>query len=73
MLRVGADPQHCHLLLQTGTAPISSVMGRLLTGHAICFNPNCLLTPRKMRALHYLREYTFNKRASNETEHYAEP
>ena len=31
-------PNHCHLLLQTGTAPIATVMRRLLTGHAICFN-----------------------------------
>ena len=31
-------PNHCHLLLQTGTAPIATVMLRLLTGHAICFN-----------------------------------
>ena len=31
-------PNHCHLLLQRGTAPIATVMRRLLTGHAICFN-----------------------------------
>ncbi|BBO72202.1 transposase [Desulfosarcina alkanivorans] len=31
-------PNHFHLLLRTGSAPIATVMRRLLTGHAICFN-----------------------------------
>ena len=31
-------PNHFHLLLRTGKASITSVMGRLLTGHAIYFN-----------------------------------
>lgn len=29
---------HFHLLLRTGTAPIATVMRRLLTGHAVSFN-----------------------------------
>jgi putative transposase len=31
-------PNHFHLLLRTGTAPIATVMRRLLTGYAIYFN-----------------------------------
>ena len=31
-------PNHFHLLLKTGKAPISTVMGRLLTGHAVSYN-----------------------------------
>ena len=31
-------PNHFHLLLRTGKVPISTVMKRLLTGHAIYFN-----------------------------------
>ena len=31
-------PNHFHLLLQTGSVPISTIMKRLLTGHAIYFN-----------------------------------
>jgi REP element-mobilizing transposase RayT len=31
-------PNHFHLLLRTGTPPISKLMRRLLTGHAIYFN-----------------------------------
>jgi REP element-mobilizing transposase RayT len=31
-------PNHFHLLLQTGKAPISNVMLRLLTGYAVSFN-----------------------------------
>ncbi|MDD5204958.1 MAG: transposase [Desulfobacterales bacterium] len=31
-------PNHFHLLLRTGTAPLSSVMKRLLTGYAVGFN-----------------------------------
>jgi len=31
-------PNHFHLLLRTGSVPISTVMKRLLTGHAIYFN-----------------------------------
>ena len=31
-------PNHFHLLLKTGTTPLSTVMRRLLTGHAIEFN-----------------------------------
>ena len=31
-------PNHAHLLLRTGSVPISSVMRRLLTGYAIFFN-----------------------------------
>ncbi len=31
-------PNHFHLLLKTGPTPISSVMRRLLTGHAVSFN-----------------------------------
>ena len=31
-------PNHFHLLLLTGSAPIATVMRRLLTGHAITFN-----------------------------------
>jgi putative transposase len=31
-------PNHFHLLLQTGATPISTVMRRLLTGHAVSFN-----------------------------------
>ena len=29
---------HLHLLLKTGTVPITTVMRRLLTGYAVCFN-----------------------------------
>jgi putative transposase len=31
-------PNHFHLLLRTGTAPLSSIMRRLLTGYAISYN-----------------------------------
>ena len=31
-------PNHVHLLLRTGTAPIATVMQRLLTGYAVSFN-----------------------------------
>lgn len=31
-------PNHFHLLLRTGSTPISTVMKRLLTGHAVFFN-----------------------------------
>ena len=31
-------PNHFHLLLRTGTTPISTVMRRLLTGYAVKFN-----------------------------------
>ena len=31
-------PNHFHLLLKTGRTPLSSVMRRLLTGHAVYFN-----------------------------------
>jgi putative transposase len=31
-------PNHCHLLLRTGSIPISTVMRRLLTGYAVSFN-----------------------------------
>lgn len=31
-------PNHFHLLLRTGRSPISKVMSRLLTGHAMAFN-----------------------------------
>ena len=31
-------PNHYNLLLRTGSAPIATVMRRLLTGHAIHFN-----------------------------------
>jgi len=31
-------PNHFHLLLKTGMAPIATVMRRLLTGHAVYFN-----------------------------------
>jgi len=31
-------PNHFHLLLRTGSAPISTVMRRLLTGYAVTFN-----------------------------------
>ena len=31
-------PNHVHLLLRTGTVPISTVMRRLLTGYAVTFN-----------------------------------
>ncbi len=31
-------PNHLHLLLRTGSCPLSTVMRRLLTGHAITFN-----------------------------------
>ncbi|MEA3544959.1 MAG: transposase [Thermodesulfobacteriota bacterium] len=31
-------PNHFHLLLRTGTTPISTVMQRLLTGYAVTFN-----------------------------------
>lgn len=31
-------PNHFHLLLRTGATPLSSVMRRLLTGHAVYFN-----------------------------------
>ena len=31
-------PNHLHLLLRTGTTPLSSVMRRLLTGYAVGFN-----------------------------------
>lgn len=32
------DPNHVHLLLKTGTVPISLLMKRLLTGYAATFN-----------------------------------
>jgi REP element-mobilizing transposase RayT len=32
-------PNHLHLLLRTGAAPIATVMRRLLTGYAVSFNP----------------------------------
>ena len=31
-------PNHFHLLLRTGDVPVATVMRRLLTGHAICYN-----------------------------------
>jgi len=31
-------PNHFHLLLRTGTTPISNVMRRLLTGYAVSYN-----------------------------------
>ena len=31
-------PNHVHLLLRTGSAPISTIMRRLLTGYAVTFN-----------------------------------
>ena len=31
-------PNHFHLLMKTGTTPISTVMRRLLTGYAVSFN-----------------------------------
>ncbi len=31
-------PNHCHLLLRTGTVPISTIMSRLLTGYAVYHN-----------------------------------
>ena len=31
-------PTHVHLLLQTGTVPVATVMRRLLTGYAVTFN-----------------------------------
>lgn len=31
-------PNHVHLLLRTGAVPVATVMRRLLTGHAVCFN-----------------------------------
>jgi len=31
-------PNHFHLLLRTGTVPVSTVMRRLLTGYAVVFN-----------------------------------
>jgi REP element-mobilizing transposase RayT len=31
-------PNHTHILLRTGTAPIATVMRRLLTGYAVSFN-----------------------------------
>ena len=31
-------PNHAHLLLRTGTAPIATVMRRLLTGYAVTYN-----------------------------------
>src|SRR4030042_803874 len=31
-------PNHFHLLLRTGTAPVASLMRRLLTGYAVTFN-----------------------------------
>jgi REP element-mobilizing transposase RayT len=31
-------PNHFHLLLKTGTAPVATVMRRLLTGHALAYN-----------------------------------
>ena len=31
-------PNHVHLLLRTGSAPIATVMRRLLTGYAVSFN-----------------------------------
>jgi REP element-mobilizing transposase RayT len=31
-------PNHFHLLMKTGTTPISTVMGRLLTGYPVPFN-----------------------------------
>jgi len=31
-------PNHFHLLLRTGNVPVATVMRRLLTGYALCFN-----------------------------------
>lgn len=31
-------PNHIHLLLRTGTVPISKIMGRVLTGYAVTYN-----------------------------------
>ena len=31
-------PNHAHLLIRTGSVPISALMGRLLTGYAVWFN-----------------------------------
>lgn len=31
-------PNHFHILLRTGTAPLSTVMRRLMTGYAVTFN-----------------------------------
>lgn len=31
-------PDHFHLFLRTGEVPMSTIMRRLLTGHAICYN-----------------------------------
>ena len=31
-------PNHFHLLIRTGTAPVATVMRRLLTGHAQAYN-----------------------------------
>jgi putative transposase len=38
MFCMGFDSQHFHLLLRTGACPLSTVMRRLLTGHAMNFN-----------------------------------
>ncbi|MEA3416437.1 MAG: hypothetical protein U9R02_09840 [Thermodesulfobacteriota bacterium] len=37
-LCLGIDSQHFRLLHRTGTAPIATVMRRLLTGYAVSFN-----------------------------------
>ena len=34
-------PNHAHLLLRAGAAPLSTVMSRLLTGYAVYFNRRC--------------------------------
>jgi putative transposase len=41
-------PNHFHLLLRTGAAPIATFMRRLLTGHAVSFNPACSGTTAAM-------------------------
>ncbi len=32
-------PNHFHLLVRTGSRPLATAMRRLLTGHAVAFNP----------------------------------
>ncbi len=44
-------PNHLHLLLRTGSAPIATVMSRLLTGYAVTFNRQSVKQSKEDRKL----------------------
>jgi putative transposase len=53
-------PNHVHLLLKTGLAPLSKVMSRLLTGYASTtrHRPRC---SAKLYVVHFEAEFTLQK------------